>query len=234
MLKVTWIVCSRCAKATVFMFLLLCLIACGNQRRPALTERISLTRSDGADGTWRYMGFNNGAHIPDVTLFTAAGRPFNILSRLSETKKPLVLINASYTCDLSRANLPAIKRITNRYDSAIDFVMVYTIEPHPIDTVGPYDQDTVVRATPNNLRDHIEAAQPRTYGERVELSRRWTEEMEITSPVVVDNPDNEYWVHFGQAPNMVYVLQPDGTVYLKQTFFNESQLDHNLQNLLAE
>jgi len=142
-----------------------------------------------------------------------------------------MLINASYTCDFSRANIESFKAVGEKYKDKIETVIVYTIDAHPVDVPSPYSADSAVWIPPHNVRDSIAAPQPKTYGDRIDLSKKWTEKYDISFPVLVDNPDNDYWVEFGQAPNMCYIIDEKGIVEYRETWYNEKRLEEELVNL---
>jgi hypothetical protein len=199
---------------------------------PLSNAPTSFSHSQGIDGSWDSLGYKKGQHVPNFILYTADGIPFRLDHEL-EKGKPIVLINGSYTCDVSRANLPAIKAITNKYKDTLNIVVVYTIEAHPADTASPYSYEKEWQA-PDNIRDSISANQPNTYGERVALAQQWQEENQIIVPILIDSPDNVYWHFFGQAPNMAYLIEPGGTVYYKQSWFREEELEEQIQVLLDD
>ncbi|HEY9044610.1 MAG TPA: hypothetical protein VIN08_01880, partial [Ohtaekwangia sp.] len=80
----------------------------------------------------------------------------------------------------------------------------------------------------DNIRDSVEARQPRTYAERVALSQQWKKRYDIASTVLVDDPENFFWSNFGQAPNMAYIIEPDCTVYYKQSWFNNEKFEEQI------
>ena len=202
-----------------------------NKKPPKDSKKISLPTSQGIYGTWDYLGFSRGERLSNFTMHTEEGKPFRLYKELKKGK-PLVFINASYTCDISRYNLGAIKSLWRQYGKAITFVMVYTIEAHPADAASPYSALDKVWLAENNLRDGIEAPQPKFYKERVELANVWKEAFNINIVVLVDTPRNMFWMNFGQAPNMVYIINPDKTVYYRQTWFDEQKLEKNIQLLV--
>jgi hypothetical protein len=176
------------------------------------------------------LGFRPGNQIPDFILYSSKGKLFRLYKELSKGK-PIVIVNGSYTCDFSRANLPSIKTIAQRHHSKVNVVMVYTIDAHPNDTLSPYATNNSEWIPPSNIRDNISAAQPKTYADRVALSNAWIKENQISIPVLIDGPNNEYWTAFGQAPNMCYIIDPNGVVTYRQTWYNEKELDEKIQNL---
>lgn len=206
------------------------LFSCTKSRQPAPDAKISLDASLGTSGTWEMLGFHRGNRVPDFLLYSTDGTPYRLYKELSK-KKPTVIINASHTCDFSRANLPAMKSIMDRYQSKTNMVIVYTIDAHPSDTLSPYAENDQPWIPPNNVRDKIETPQPRTYGERVGLSRKWKAENSISAPVLVDSPDNLFWNTFGQAPNMCYIISDSGYVEYRETWFNGQKLEQELDRI---
>jgi len=223
-------VASREIKLITFLAIASLLFSCSKSRRPDPDAKISLDASMGTSGTWEMLGFHPGNRVPDFLLYSTDGSPYHLYKELAN-KKPTVIINASHTCDFSRANLPAFKSIVDRYESKANLVIVYTIDAHPSDTLSPYAENDRPWIPPNNVRDKIETPQPRTYGERVSLSQKWKEENAISVPVLVDGPENSFWNTFGQAPNMCYILSDSGYVEYRETWFNGQKLEQELDRI---
>lgn len=200
---------------------------------PDDTARISFSKSAGIDGRWESLGMSRGMTVPDLILFSPEGEPFHLYGELRRGR-PVVIFNASYTCDVSRNNLADIETIVHRFGKKADFYVVYTIEPHPADTVSPYSAKGEVWVADKNVQDSVEASQPRTYGERVHLAEQWRDKYQVDASVLVDGPDNYYWSTFGQAPNMAYVIEPNGTVFYKQAWFRAGELSAELDIMTAE
>lgn len=200
-------------------------------RPPEDSAKIKPAVSEGIHGEWDYIGLGKGEKVPDFILFSQDRKPFHLYEELKRGK-PIMLINASFTCDVSRGNLPAIKNIINNHKE-LRCYMVYTVEPHPADAPSPYSPTGEVWIAENNIRDSVEANQPATYAERVELSKLWKERYDIEPEVLVDSPENLYWTTFGQAPNMTYIIEPDATVFYKQSWFKEDALEEKI-NSMAE
>jgi hypothetical protein len=186
--------------------------------------------SDGINEHWSKLGFHRGDHVPNFTLYDQDDKKFSLSDQL-KLGKPVVLISASYTCDVTRSNIPAIKLLSSKYGTKFRFFIVYVIEPHPMDVPSPYSGDRKIWIALDNIRDHVAASQPKIYQQRVDLSKKWKAEYDINLPILIDNSDNYFWSNFGEAPNMVYVISPNDTVYYKQAWFNKSALDGKLQAL---
>ncbi len=204
--------------------------SCASQKTlpPAGTTRIENPTSQALIAGWEQLGFKKGQQVPDFTLFSENKRPFKLSSELKKGK-PVVLINASYTCDVSRNNLESILTMVKTYRKAATFVIIYTIEAHPNDEPSPYSPYQEILIAKDNIRDNVEARQPKTYAERQTLANRWKTMYRIPMTVLVDSADNLFWTNFGQAPNMVYVISPDRKVLFKQAWFDKTKLDRELQ-----
>lgn len=76
--------------------------------------------------------------------------------------------------------------------------------------------------------------QPKDYAERVELAERTQRDFDLTCDLVVDAMDDRARAIFGDQPNSVVLIGPDGVVRLKQPWANPDELDMILPNLLPE
>lgn len=213
----------------------LLLINCAPQRAsmPSPAARISPAISTGLFGDWDKLGYQQGDVVADFVLYSEDGKQFRLSDELAKGK-PIVLSGASYTCDISRRNFPAVRSLWKKYGQDIAFYVVYTTEAHPVDVRSPYSPDGRVWLADANIRDKVEADQPKTYKERIELSRIFKSRNYVPIEVLVDNPNNYFWNNFGQAPNMIYVILPDSRVYYKQTWFEENEIDRYLSELLDD
>ncbi|HMJ70887.1 MAG TPA: deiodinase-like protein [Cyclobacteriaceae bacterium] len=206
--------------------------SCASQKAlpPPGNTRVQNPASQALISGWEQLGFKKGQQVPDFTLFSEDKKPFKLSTELKKGK-PVVLINASYTCDVSRNNLESILDIVKTYRKAATFVIIYTIEAHPSDEPSPYSPYQEILIAKDNIRDKVEARQPKTYAERQALANRWKTMYRIPMMVLVDSADNLFWTNFGQAPNMVYVIAPDRKVLFKQAWFNKSKLTSELHML---
>jgi hypothetical protein len=180
---------------------------------------------------WLTLGYLPGKNVPSLTLFTTDGKPFNLWSNV-EREKPLLVIAGSYTCDISRGNLPSVEALQNKFGKKIDVLIVYTIDAHPYDSPSPYSPTGEVALAMNNIRDNVKAPQPKTYLERVELAKDWKQENAISVPLLVDNPQNDFWRAFGQGPNMCYLIDREGKIDFRELWFDEKDAKKAIRNLL--
>lgn len=168
------------------------------------------------------LGIQDGQKLEKIELHDLTGKTF----QLKPVKnRPLLLITGSYTCDVTRGNLPAINAMYHKYKDVADIYMVNTMEAHPQSSQSPYSAEPEPWHAQDNLIAGISAEQPRTLEERKELAERWIREQGITTPVLIDGPKNEFWNQAGQAPNMSILISGDGEVVLKQDWFEEKELE---------
>ncbi|AKD54710.1 deiodinase-like protein [Spirosoma radiotolerans] len=221
------------------LLLLLSLSSCStnhitqNNQKQSLTDgaKVDLPLSAGINNNYRdfnKIGYQKGDKIKNVTLLSIDGETVNF-AKVMANNKPLLLISGSYTCDISRRNIPDINALTVRYKDRANVYLVYTIDAHPSDVVSPYSKNNRIEIAPANTRDQVEASQPKTYSERKLLARKWQQRNNLLAPVLVDNPTNDFWLAFGQAPNMAFLINPDGTVYYKQVWFKFVDLNESLK-----
>ena len=203
-------------------------------RPPSDADKINMAVSDGIKSNFKdfeKLGYQKGDKIPNLTLYSLDGSKFTLSEALANGK-PVLLITGSYTCDISRHNIPDINALAGKYKDKLSIYLVYTIDAHPSDVPSPYSKNNKVEIAQANVREHIEASQPKTYGERKTLAKKWQQQNYISAPVLVDNPTNDFWLSFGQAPNMAYLIEPGGSVYYKQAWLKYVSLDNSIKDWL--
>lgn len=142
----------------------------------------------------------------------------------------MLLVSGSYTCDASRHNLSSLNKLAREYKDKVAIYVVYIIDAHPRDTISPYSLNHGKWLSTANIAEHVEADQPRTYEQRKALAARWQQQYRIAPPVLVDSPDNAFWINFSQAPNMVYLIEPDGTVGFKGEWYRPKDVETAVAN----
>jgi hypothetical protein len=207
---------------------------CDDPIPPCNSEETAFQTSAIMSTPWLTMGYLPGKEVPSLTLFSADNKPLNFNEESRKKQKPLLIITGSYTCDISRKNLPSVQSLAEKFGSKVEIVMVYTLDAHPYDSPSPYSPTGEVALAMDNVRDNIKAAQPKTYGERVELAKEWISETDISVPLVIDNPQNEFWWAFGQRPNMCYLIDTSGKVVFRELWFNEKDVKKAIRSLLNQ
>ncbi len=74
--------------------------------------------------------------------------------------------------------------------------------------------------------------QPKTYDERVTQTKQWIKEVQINTPVVVDDVDNAVWCTYGPASNIAYLINSDGTIRFKQIYYDPTSMEPEIKDLL--
>lgn len=202
---------------------------------PADTTTIVKSQTNGriTPGYFATSGFQEGDLVPEFWLYDTAGNVCQ-LSKLLAEGKPVLLIAASYTCPQSRKTIESkLHTLNSKYGKKINIRLIYVIEAHPSQPdICPYTG--AVYTTGANLRDSILFRQPITYAERKLMAVNLIHQHEVNVPVLIDSPDNAYWRHFGPAPNNAYLLTPNGVVFKKYAWLDNSNFADNIDALLND
>lgn len=199
-----------------------------NDSAPVCPIPMALDRDSG----FEEAGLEEGAIIPDFTLYDIDGTPFNAASTLGEGK-PLLIVNGSYTCPVFREKLSTINRIVQDFKDELTVAIVYTVEAHPRTDTSVYFG--YVNTGKANKDEGVLYRQPRTYGERKAVATDMLQALTIDAPVYLDGPCNNWWEVFGHAPNNAYVINTDGRIVTKHGWFDRSphDIDADLNTLLG-
>ncbi len=101
-------------------------------------------------------------------------------------------------------------------DRGVEFVVVYVREPHPREPAFRQYQ------------------QPRTLKERRRHAQELAQTRKMAATLVVDTMEDEVSRQFGSLPNMVYILDRQGTVVYKATWTMAEKVDRVLEELTRE
>jgi hypothetical protein len=112
----------------------------------------------------------------------------------------------------------------SRYSGQVEFIIIYTIEAHPVGSSCPYPGEE--RTSPASVdKQGNPLSQPTTYDERVAQATQMVQELGITTPVLIDEMDNPVWCTYGPAPNMAYLIGTDGRILEKQQWYQPQQME---------
>jgi hypothetical protein len=110
-----------------------------------------------------------------------------------------------------------IEQLKEKYGkNGVEFVVVYVREPHPGEPA---------------YRQYV---QPQNLEQRRQYARELATTRHMKATVVVDTMDDTVSEQFGSLPNMVYVIDRDGTVAYKATWTMAEKIDQVLGVLTAE
>ncbi len=189
---------------------------------------MALDRNSG----FKKAGLKEGTIIPDFTLFDVNDNPLNAGSILAKGK-PLLLVHGSYTCPVFRGKIATINRVVRDFGDQLHVALIYTVEAHPLIDTSFYFGKVYLGEI--NEKEGILYRQPRTYAERKAIATDMLQALKIDAPVYLDDPCNNWWEVFGHAPNNAYLIDTDGMIFAKQTWFDRSpdNINTDIKALLA-
>ena len=163
-------------------------------------------------------GYFVGDTVPDFNLYDLDGNELSLAQSMADGK-PVLLISASYTCFVFRGKVDVINQLFDQYGDEINIYIIYTVEAHPNIDISPYYG--FVNVGSSNITEGVLYEQPETYGQRKAVVSDMLTNMDIHAPVYIDGPCNEWWAHFGPAPNNAYLIDPNGVVVAKHPWFDK-------------
>lgn len=170
-----------------------------------------------------------GDPAPDFTLRTPDGQEIRLSDLYAE--KPVVLEFGSLTCPVYRGKIEQMQVLRQRFGDAVNWLVVYTVEPHPAGSPSPYSGREWIGE--RNQREGLLIAQPADYEARVALAQRVIAEWGEQRPMVVDGMDNAVWEAYGRRPNSGFIIGTDGTVIDKQFWMDAQRMSTMLAQLVA-
>jgi len=163
-------------------------------------------------------GLHEGDTIPDFKLYTNGNDSVQI-SNLIADGKPILLVGGSYTCPKYRNHLDELSDLQAAYGDEVHIYIVYTVEAHPDSPdISPYKGE--VWELNSNDQANIHYHEPITYLDRKNAASDMLNELDIPVPVLLDGPCNAWWQTFALAPNPAFLVNPNGTIFLKQGWFD--------------
>lgn len=170
-------------------------------------------------GSMDNSGYFEGDTLPDFTLYKTNGDSVR-LSNLLMAGKPVLLVGGNYTCPVYRRKINDVNNMCNFYGTQLQVYVIYGVEAHPIVDVSPYSGQ--IWTTSANQTEGVLFEQPDTYGERLAIIDSMLAHYNIVPEILVDGPCNEWWSHFGPAPNNAYLIDTNGIVFAKHGWFHRS------------
>lgn len=168
-------------------------------------------------GDFNASGYRIGDTVPDFTLYTSDGRRAHLREELMRGR-PVLLVGSSYTCPVYRGRVADVNALQRTYGNRISIFVIYVVEGRPVTDPSPYRG--VEWTMEENSRVGISCRQPTTYGERVAIAREMSRAMDLKPPLLIDGPCNEWWSHFGPAPNGAYLIDTNGVVAAHHGWMN--------------
>ena len=120
--------------------------------------------------------------------------------------------------------MAATDKLYGKYKDIAHFLIIYTIDAHPIGSASPYSTKELPAAFSKD-KNGVPVLQPQSYEQRVALAKKTVEEAEIRVPVLIDEFDNPVWFTYGPAPNIAYLIDKDGAVILRQAWYDALKME---------
>jgi len=135
-----------------------------------------------------------GEMAPEFALKTADGEREVSLAELRRSK-PVVLIMASWGCDVFRETVPGLLWLHSQYKDRVHFAMVYIREAHTLDGFG---------GALGRVND------PKTFVERVGVARACRQQLQLPFTLLVDSTDDPVMTRWAAWPVRIYLVGTDG------------------------
>lgn len=169
-------------------------------------------------GNYDTTGISEGDTLSDFTLYDLSGGPVHLGTELA-AGKPILMVAGSYTCPVFRNKIDEINQVISTYGNDLKVLVIYTVEAHPDQDISPYFG--VVNTGNTNLQAGILYRQPTTYGERKIIAQDLLDSLPLNCPLLIDGPCDEWWSHYGPAPNNAYLVDTNGVVFAKHGWFDK-------------
>lgn len=170
------------------------------------------------------------APAPDFELTDIDGNDVALHDLVGD--KPVVVQLGSYSCPVFRYRRFDMQELQREFLGRVDFVVVYTQEAHPVDSINPYVDriwnPVINKVVGVNLPEHKSAEQRRTQASAT------YDLVELDSLFLVDGMDNAVWRQYGAAPSAAYVVDLQGNIYLRQPWVYPKEIRKALNEILAE
>jgi len=177
---------------------------------------------------FKSRGIEVGERIPELMVTTQHGAQQS-LARLWQ-KRPVLLVTGSLTCPVSRREIPSVEGIRKKFGDRVFVAVLYTQEAHP--SAGPFPYEDHGQPKQNRI-EGLARAQPRTLEERGKLADEFKDRLRLSVPVVLDDMRNQAWETFGGGPNMALLVDRDGVVHAKQGWFDDDEMQEEIERFLG-
>lgn len=171
-----------------------------------------------------------GERAPDFILHDLDGEPVALADLVRD--KPVVLQFGSHTCPVYRYRRFGMAKVHEDYQDRVHFLVVYTLEAHPVGSKSPYAEEEW--DTWWNRVARVRVEQPADAEARLDQARFSHDKLELTVPMVVDTMDDGTWQDYGAASSPAFVLDREGRVVLRQVWTDPKEIRQALDDLLAE
>ncbi len=171
-----------------------------------------------------------GAPAPAFTLSDLDGNSVDLTSLIGD--RPIVLQFGSHSCPVYRYRRFGMAPLWEDYRDRVHFLLVYTIEAHPVGAESPYSAEEWDLWINRLVGVRVpQATDLETRREQAIASRNG---LAIEPQVVVDGMDNAVWQTWGAASSPAFVIDRHGRIAARQVWIRPKRLRRVLDQLLDE
>ncbi|MCA1778092.1 MAG: redoxin domain-containing protein [Xanthomonadaceae bacterium] len=171
-----------------------------------------------------------GQQAPNATVRKLDGSEVALVELFG--RRPVVLQLGSHSCPVYRYRRFDMSQLQETYQDRVDFVVVYTIEAHPVGAPSPYRDEEWLSFF--NWITNTRVPQPGNVDARIAQAAQSTRELARSDLVVVDAMDDQAWRAFGAAPSAAFVIDRRGNVVLTQPWVEPDGIREALDGLLLQ
>ena len=151
-----------------------------------------------------FPGSKAGELAENFTVCDQNGKPVSLYDFRG---KWVVLETGSITCAMYVKNIPGIKELQVKYPD-VEFLLVYVREAHPGSRLGPHQSD----------------------GQKIERAEKLRQFYDEPRKILIDDLQGKMHKAYGELPNMVYIIDPDGRIIYRSDWAFPKRIDKILQN----
>ena len=146
--------------------------------------------------------------------------------------RPLVLQLGSASCPVFRYRRFGMESLVEDFGERVRFVVVYTVEAHPVGSPSVYADGEEWDPWINRLAgSRVRAAE--FAEDRLAQARRTRHGLKLQQEVLVDTTDDATWRSYGGAPSAAFVLDASGRVIERQMWVRPKLLRRVLEDLVS-
>ena len=151
-----------------------------------------------------FPGSKAGELAENFTVYDQNGKPVSLYDFRG---KWVVLETGSITCAMYVKNIPGIKELQVKYPD-VEFLLVYVREAHPGSRLGPHQSN----------------------GQKIERAEKLRQFYDEPRKILIDDLQGKMHKAYGELPNMVYIIDPDGRIIYRSDWAFPKRIDKILQN----
>lgn len=170
-----------------------------------------------------------GEPAPPFVLRDTGGERVALADLLGE--RPVVLQLGSHSCPVYRYRRFWMDEIYEQYRDRVHFVIVYTVEAHPVGAKSPY-ADGEWDLWWNRLTGVRVPRAPDEASRRRQASRSRAK-LGLAPLMLVDGIDDAVWARYGAASSPAFVIDREGRIAARQVWLEPKKLRRVLDRLLA-